>query len=112
MGAGKRWNAFSVDIEFYDDGELFEATTATINRAKTNIVEVSWTPQSGGTHSISIIVDPEDEIIETNENNNEGQKSVEVGGSSNNTPGFEVPFVILALAILVILNILRFKRKR
>jgi hypothetical protein len=110
-GAGKRWNSFSVDIEFYDDDELFETTTATINRAKTNIVEISWTPDSGGTHSISIIVDPEDEITETNENNNEAQKSVEVGGSDKNTPGFDSSAFILALAILIFLNIFRYRKK-
>jgi hypothetical protein len=110
-GAGKRWNTFSVDIEFYDDDELIEVTTAPIDRAKTNIVEVEWTPDSGGTHSISIVVDPEDEISETNENNNEAQKSIEVGGSSNNTPGFESSAMILALAILAIFNIFRYRRK-
>jgi hypothetical protein len=110
-GAGKRWNSYTVEIEFYDDNELIEVTEATINRAKTNVIEVVWIPESGGTHSISVIVDPDDEISETNENNNAAQKSIEVGGSSDSTPGFEAPILIAAFFVLVVLNFFRFRKR-
>jgi hypothetical protein len=108
-GGGKRWNSYQVDVEFYDDSKLIDSVTATINRAKTNLVEISWEPDSSGTHSITVIVDPDDEIPETNEKNNEFSKSVDVGGTGGEVPGFEGPFLIAAFLLVMIFN---FRKKR
>jgi hypothetical protein len=111
-GGGKRWSSYQVDVEFYDNSKLIDIVKATISRAKTNIVTVVWEPDSGGTHSITVVIDPEDEIPETNENNNEASKSVDVGASGGGgVPGFEAPFLITAFILVIIFN-LRKKDKK
>ncbi len=108
-GSGKRWSTYQVEIEFYDGSDLLDKVKASISRGGTNEVTLLWTPDSTGKHIIKVVIDPEDDFTETNENNNEATKSIEVGeGSDNGTPGFESAFVFLALAIaLVIMGLKR-----
>jgi hypothetical protein len=111
-GGGKRWSTFNVDVEFYDNSELIESVTWEINRAETNLVEVTWIPDEGGKHTILVIVDPEDEISETNEHNNEVEKTVDVAsGSEGGSPGFELPLLFAAFALVILFNIRRKYRK-
>jgi hypothetical protein len=111
-GGGKRWSSYQVKLEFYDDSKLIAKVTSTISRAKTNIVSVEWEPDTSGKHSITVKIDPDDEISETNENNNEVTKSVSVGGgSADSTPGFEAPFLVLAFILMMLINF-NYKRKK
>jgi hypothetical protein len=100
-GSGKRWSSYYVDIEFYDGSTLLETVTAKITLGGTNEVTVAWTPEAGGTHTIKVVIDPDDEIQELVENNNEATKNVKVseGGSTEESPGFEVIILLAALAI-------------
>jgi hypothetical protein len=53
-------------------------TIATINASGTGIVQVTWEATSG-VHTISVIVDPYDEIAESNETNNEAFTTLTIG---------------------------------
>jgi hypothetical protein len=111
IGGGKRWSSYQVEIEFYDDSEHIATLTETISRGKTNIVSVEWEPDTSGKHEIKVVIDPEDDISETNENNNEVTKTVEVGGgSSESTPGFEIPIIVGAIIVMILLVVI-YKRR-
>lgn len=108
-GSGKRWSTYQVDIEFYDGSDLLDKVKASISKGGTNEVTLLWTPDSTGKHTIKVVIDPDDDFSETNENNNEATKSVDVGeGGSKNTPGFEGVWVIAAFA-LVLFFVRRFR---
>ena len=99
-GSGKRWSSYQVEVEFIDGSKLIEAVKATISRGVTNEVSVLWVPEDDGLHSITINIDPEDDIGETDEGNNEATKMVEVKeDSGGGTPGFEVGLVVSALLV-------------
>jgi len=104
-GSGMRWSSYQVDIEFYDDSELIEKIKASISRGGTNKVTLVWVPDEVGEHQITVKVDPDDDFSETNENNNEASKTVDVKeGSGGGTPGFESLFLILAICIALFLG--------
>jgi hypothetical protein len=104
-GSGIRWSSYQVDIEFYDDSELIEKIKATISRGGTNDISLLWVPDEIGSHQITVKIDPEDDFSETDENNNEASKTVDVKeGSGGGTPGFESLFLILAICIALFLG--------
>lgn len=112
IGGGKRWSSYQVEVEFYDNSKHIATVAETISRGKTNIVSVEWEPDTSGKHSIMIIIDPDDDISETNEDNNEVTKSVNVGGgSSESTPGFEAPILVGAFIVLLLFNLIYKRRK-
>jgi hypothetical protein len=112
IGGGKRWSSYQVKFEFYDNSKHIATVTETISRGKTNIVSVEWEPDTSGKHSITVVIDPDDDISETNENNNEVTKSVDVGGgSSEPTPGFEAPLLVGAFILLMLINLIYKRRK-
>ena len=113
IGGGKRWSSYQVVLEFYyDNSKLIAKVTSTISRGKTNIISAEWEPDSSGKHSITVIIDPDDEISETNENNNEVTKSVDVGGgSAEPTAGFEAPLLVGAFILLMLINLIYKRRK-
>lgn len=112
IGGGKRWSSYQVKLEFYDDDKLIAKVTSTISRAKTNLVSVEWEPDTSGKHSITVKIDPDDEISETNENNNEVTKTVNVGGGSGETtPGFEAPYLVGAFILMMLINLIYKRRK-
>lgn len=106
-GSGKTWSNYQVDVEFYDDSELIEKVKASISRGGTKDVSVLWVPEKTGAHQIKVIVDPDDDFQETNENNNEATKNVDVkeGSGGGGIPGFEGMFLIIAFAAVMIFMI-------
>jgi hypothetical protein len=107
-GSGKRWNSYQVEIEFYDDSTLIEKVKGKISRGGTNEVTLLWTPDSGGTHNLKVIIDPDDDFSETVESNNEATKKVEIndGSGGGATPGFESLWLIAAMGIVLFLGML------
>lgn len=65
-------DASNVNVSFYDDGNLIETKTVSIISGYGGYSEISvfWTPAYSGTHAISVKVDKDNLILETNENNN------------------------------------------
>ena len=99
-GSGKRWNAYQVEIEFYDGSDLIEKVKASISRGSKNKVSLLWTPDTSGTHRITVKIDPDDYFFETDEDNNEGYINVDVKeGSGGGTPGFDTLFLLVAISI-------------
>jgi hypothetical protein len=106
-GSGKRWSSYQVEIEFYDDSTLIDKVKGRISRGGTNEITMVWVPDSSGAHRIKVIIDPDDDFSETNENNNEAIKNVDVddGSGGGGTPGFESVWLIAALCLILILGI-------
>ncbi len=92
-----------MDVEFFDGNTLIEAVKTSISRGKINEVSVLWVPEDEGNHAISVHVDPEDDIDETDEGNNEASTIVEVkkGSGGNGTPGFETLFLLAAMCVIL-----------
>jgi hypothetical protein len=112
-GTGKRWSSYQVEIEFYDGSSKIESKKASISKGGTNEVSVLWVPDSTGTHTIKIKIDPDDDFDETSESNNEATKdtSVTEGSESKGSPGFEGLFLIAAFLIALIISI-RVRKKQ
>lgn len=106
-GTGKRWSSYQVEIEFYDGSSKIESKKASISKGGTNEVSVLWVPDSTGTHTIKVKIDPDDDFDETSESNNEATKdaSVTEGSESKESPGFEGLFLIAAFLIALIISI-------
>ncbi len=66
-----------VEIGFYENGSLKEIKNKSLN-VGTNYVSFKWTPGGNSKYCLSIKIDPNNKINETNENNNELTKSVSV----------------------------------
>jgi hypothetical protein len=113
LGSGLRWKSYQVDVEFYDGSELIDTVQVRVSLGKKKEASVLWVPASDGDHDITVIVDSDDDIHETNENNNEATTSVDVkaGEGSNGTPGFDALFVLVAFSIAVIAGILTRKKR-
>ena len=105
-GLGRRWNVYQVEVDFFDGNTLIESVKTSISRAKTNEVSVLWVPVDEGNHAISVNIDPNDNIGETDEGNNEASTIVEVtkGSGGNGTPGFEGLYLIAALMTILFLG--------
>ncbi len=106
-GQGSGWTAYLVKIEFYDDSTKIETKKVSISRDGTNEISVLWVPESTGTHTIKVIIDPDDDFDETSESNNEATKdaSVTEGSESKETPGFESIFLLAAFLVALVITI-------
>ncbi|MFO8050321.1 MAG: CARDB domain-containing protein [Thermoplasmatota archaeon] len=75
--------ARDVEVAFLDSIEGAEATiisTTTVDEVTTTAeATVQWTPEGAGNHTITVVVDPNQTIIETDETNNEGSHFFTVG---------------------------------
>jgi len=61
----------NVTVALYIDNELNDTkTNLTITKDKDNIVNFDWEANRAGTYNVSVVVDPETVIPESNENNN------------------------------------------
>ncbi|UCH88487.1 MAG: M20/M25/M40 family metallo-hydrolase [Thermoplasmata archaeon] len=62
-------NADNMEVVFYDNGMQFASTRIRVEANNTNITTTTWQP-TVGSHNISVVVDPKNEIVETDETNN------------------------------------------
>jgi hypothetical protein len=111
-GSGKRWSTYQVEIVFYDGSSKIESKKASISKGGTNEVSVLWVPDSTGTHTIKVKIDPDNDFDETSESNNEATVEISVteGSESKESPGFEGLFLIAAFLIALIISI-RIRKK-
>ncbi len=64
-------DATDIMVQFYDDDEPFDQTTIeTLRAGASSTASVIWTPQNAGNHTIRVVVDDTNAILENNENNN------------------------------------------
>lgn len=102
-GLGRRWNAYHAEVDFFDGNKLIDTIKTSISRGKTNEVSLLWVPTDEGSHAIIVIIDPNNNIGETDEGNNEASTIVDVkkGSGGNGTPGFEPLFLLAAIGIAI-----------
>ncbi|MGB7531783.1 MAG: CARDB domain-containing protein [Halobacteriota archaeon] len=74
-GASGTWG-FSIDYIYIS----IENTTS-LDAGETKSISVHWHASQAGTHPITVIIDPEDEIIEYNESNNKLPRTMVVQGA-------------------------------
>ena len=73
-------NANNVVVRFYDASTLIgEDQISYLSHHSQAEASIEWTAQEEGYHLIKVIVDPDDNIEETDETNNEATRSVLVG---------------------------------
>jgi hypothetical protein len=68
-------SGFDFNVSFYDGGSLIGNTKASFIKKSSANASISWNP-SYGNHTIIVIADPDDKINETNENNNQANKTL------------------------------------
>ncbi|MEM3505598.1 MAG: right-handed parallel beta-helix repeat-containing protein [Archaeoglobaceae archaeon] len=70
-------NANNFNVSFFVNDNLLEKVTIESLKASESIsAEIDWTPSSAGSYTIKVIVDSDNNVIESNEENNE--KNIEV----------------------------------
>lgn len=95
-------SAADVSVTFYIDGQYFAGQGITsIDTVNVATVGVQWTAVSGD-HLINVTVDPNNKVMESNENNNWYTKTISTS-QKNNTPGFEFALIIVSLAAISVL---------
>ncbi|SVC48866.1 uncharacterized protein METZ01_LOCUS301720, partial [marine metagenome] len=67
----------TTNVSFYDDSTFIGKDTITIPGGNTADAEMDWTAV-GGTHTIKVIVDEEEQISESDEDNNEDTEDIDV----------------------------------
>jgi PKD repeat protein len=109
----------TVKYEVYDgdpdaDGVLIDSGQEPISANGDETVTVEWTIEESGDHDIYVVLDPDDEIDESDENNNKAFNTISV----ESKPGEEeVPIWFIALTavivviVILLLYFLRFKER-
>lgn len=65
-------------VEFYDNNEYIGYDTVSIPANASRRADIDYTFTEGGMHTIKVVVDPDDEIQESKENNNIASKDFQV----------------------------------
>ncbi|UCE73183.1 MAG: PKD domain-containing protein [Methanomassiliicoccales archaeon] len=108
-----------VKYEVYDGdpdvaGVIIDSGEETISADDDVTVMVEWTPEEGGDHVIYVLLDPDDEVDESDEENNEADKGITVEEESeeDGVPALLIPILlILVVVVIVILLYLYLKGK-
>lgn len=67
------------NVSFYDDGALInKSKISNLPSGQTGVASISWTPSTPGSHIVTVKVDEENVIIESNEADNQASKAVVV----------------------------------
>ncbi|MEA3559036.1 MAG: CARDB domain-containing protein, partial [Candidatus Thermoplasmatota archaeon] len=88
--------ARDVDVSFLDSLDGHEVLIGTILVPEIDTtVEVSthWTPEGAGNHTITVVIDPNQTIIETDETNNEGSHFFTVGEAFGDLTVHDIKFL-------------------
>jgi subtilase family serine protease len=64
-------------VAFYVDGERIDTTVIGMVAGESSIAQIRW-ELAPGDHTIEVIIDPDDQIDESNENNNDARKLISV----------------------------------
>jgi uncharacterized membrane protein len=98
----------NVTVRFYDHGIAGEQTLERLPGGQNKTAVFQWMPKAGS-HKLEFLVDPDNKIIESNEEDNKLVDRVTVGNNGGIMPGFDGIIVLMAL-VPVALILLR-KRK-
>lgn len=76
---GGQSNAANFVVKVYDNGlEVGSKTINTLNEGSSKILTFSWTPTTTGLHNLKVVIDALNQVVETNETNNQLTKAVHV----------------------------------
>jgi uncharacterized membrane protein len=98
----------NVTVRFYDGTVAGEQVLERLPPGANKTVVFTWLPKQGP-HTLIYEIDPDNRIIEVNEEDNKLKDRVTVSSPSNILPGFEAGMLLLALVPVVLL--MRRKRK-
>jgi PKD repeat protein len=70
-------DAVDMEVAFYSNGMQFSSTRMDVPANGTNITTAQWNPTVGA-HNITVVLDPKNEIVETDETNNSAFAHVDV----------------------------------
>ncbi len=90
-------NAQNVVVQFLDDSSGIGNTTVNVSCNSTAIAVVNWTAQIGP-NNITLIIDPQDLITETNETNNNATQNITLGSYSLYVGNIFAGYVVLGSA--------------
>jgi hypothetical protein len=115
---GGRGTASNIGLEIFDFNVSVHRETIQVlaGDGSSDTIRYSWQPAMG-THVLRFVADPDDAIIETDENNN--YYSVEVSISEGPPPAEPesdlwgaLPYVLIPIVILIVLLLLLFLRRK
>ena len=94
----------NVKIDFYENDQLLDEQTIGILSGGTDKeVSFTWIPIKTGLVRLKLIIDPQNKVFETNENNNGLYYNFTIkSGKSTGTPGFEPVPVLLTLSLIAV----------
>ncbi len=117
-GVGKNWETIGVTVQFMDNDDIIEERSISIGIGEEKALTVEWSPRSGS-HTLKVVVDPDNIIEENSEYNNMVQRTFPVTGFTNTSDngnvtnatgeqgGFDLPlnspFLWVIIAVLVII---------
>ncbi|MEE9151655.1 MAG: CARDB domain-containing protein, partial [Thermoplasmata archaeon] len=109
----------TVRYEVYDgdpdaDGVMIDSGQESIlsNRDKTKTVE--WTIEESGDHDIYVVLDPDDDVEESDEGNNEAYKTITVEalpGEEGVPSGFILLLVVIVVIVILLVVYLRLRER-
>jgi hypothetical protein len=109
----------TVDYKIYDgdpdQGVVIEEGNKQISADRSSTVSVDWIPDEGGEHIIYVVLDPDDDITESDEDNNEGSRiiTVEEPAEDGGIPSWLIPLsAIIAVIVIIILVMLNYRGKK
>ncbi|MEM2191604.1 MAG: CARDB domain-containing protein, partial [Archaeoglobaceae archaeon] len=71
---------------FVNDNLLEKVTIEGLKASESTSAEIQWTPSSTGSYTIKVVADSDDDVLESNEANNESYIAVEVVAPTPTTP--------------------------
>jgi len=100
----------NVSVRFYDGNVPAGAVTLERLPSDTNkTVVFTWIPTQAKEYKLKFVIDPDDQVMETNEEDNIKQDKVTVRSGGGLMPGFEGVFLMMAMMVGVAAVLLRRK---
>ncbi|MFC1802517.1 CARDB domain-containing protein [Thermoproteota archaeon] len=106
---GDNATGFLIQLEI-DEKITLQETILQLEANETYLYTVRWTPSKSGSHLIQVIIDPKNEIQETNEEDNIIQHEIDI--EKTRTPYFiYIIAVVVAVFVYISLVVYEFSRK-
>jgi subtilase family serine protease len=97
------FKAGPVAIDLYVNGIIFSEKWLDMLEPGTTVnTTFCWTPSVTGIHNITFVLDPKDNITESNELNNTFMLKVKVTAKKTGLPGFEGSLLVLTIVFVAI----------
>jgi len=98
----------NVTIRFYDKTIAGEQVLERLPAGQNKTAVFTWMPKKGP-HTLEFQVDPDNKVIESNEDDNQLKDKVNVSGAGGIMPGFDAVLLLIALLPVVFITLRRRK---